>query len=206
MEKEERRQNERKQVHNCYLQGSTALTVQDVLLYLKFMAPEVDQQAVFESGGFEVAEGLRHVLVQDFAHCFELYNESSVHEQIGVILTDARAVFIKNIQGELLFDCKANFAQSMSQRIFVYLFHMAVAMIEVDVIGGLANYVAQLVQGLLHGYLSGLRHERAQRTQTGSSLCSFVTFCGNSFAFVFVSGRGSPGGQRWQLWRRGKRF
>jgi hypothetical protein len=42
----------------------------------------------------------------------------------------------------LLVDGKASFAQSMSQRIFVHLFHVPMAMIEVDVIGGLANYVA----------------------------------------------------------------
>jgi hypothetical protein len=106
---------------------------------------------VFETGGFQVTQNLRHMLISKSFGDFQFHNEPTVHQQIGVVVADQGAVLVKNLDRMLRFDIQPRLAQPMRQRMLLHLLQMSVAMVNENLTGDLSNLLAQLLR-VLHGF------------------------------------------------------
>ena len=68
-------EGEREEIGQALDGGSRSLVGQDVFLDLEFVAAEIDEQAVLQAGGFQIAEDLGHVFVNYLTDSFEFDDE-----------------------------------------------------------------------------------------------------------------------------------
>jgi len=127
-----------------------ALVVEDIFLDLEFVAAKVDEQAVLDPGRLKVTKNLGDVFVRDLADRFELDDKAVIHDEVGEVFAQQGTVFVINVERVLLLDFEPKLTQTMRQGVFIDLLQVAVAMIEVNVVRGLADGIAKLVDGL-HG-------------------------------------------------------
>ena len=74
-----------------------------------------------------------------------LWRLSSLCQQICQVLSDQGAVFIVNLDRELLFHIQARLAQPMSKSILIDFLQMPMPVVDMNVISRLPNKIAQLV-------------------------------------------------------------
>src|SRR5262249_31652743 len=115
----------------------------NVFLDLQLCGAEVDEEAVFDPAGAQVAEQLRHVVVvQGFAR-LQLHDQATLHEQVGEILAEHGAVLIVDQQLVLRLDVQPSLAQAVSQPVLVHLLKVPVPQIPVQREARLTDQVAQ---------------------------------------------------------------
>ena len=119
-----------------------SFSAEHVFLDMEFVAAEVDEQSIFDSGGFQITQDLRGVFVRAGSAGFQFNDQSAFDEQVGEILAQQRPVFIINIQWMLSLNVKAGFAQPIRQGVFVDLLQVAMPMIDMNGVSRLPNRVA----------------------------------------------------------------
>ena len=102
---------------------------------------EIDEHAMFESGGSEVAQNLRGMFIGKRADGFELNNEFTVDHEVGSELTQDASVFVPDTKRNLLLNLERLIVQAVSKRIFIDLFVVAVAQESMRFEGGLSDDV-----------------------------------------------------------------
>ena len=106
-------EGEREEIGQALDGGSRSLVGQDVFLDLEFVAAEIDEQAVLQAGGFQIAEDLGHVFVNYLTDSFEFDDEPAVHKEVGIVFAQQGAVFIIDLERVLLLDGQAELAETM---------------------------------------------------------------------------------------------
>jgi hypothetical protein len=112
---------------------------------------EIDQQAVFDAGGAEVAEELGDVFVVEGADGFEFDDELLLNEEVGEEFTEQSAVFGEDVERMLLNREESLFAEAMRETVFVDFFGVPVTEVAVEGEAGFADLVAELEDGVFHG-------------------------------------------------------
>ena len=116
------------------IQVAFAFVVVNLSLYLGFGA-EVEKQADFAGGGFEIIKKLGFMFGGDGAGGFEFDDDRIVDEQIGEVFSDDLACIVDGNAG-LLFDFEAEAAEFYRESIFVDFFEKSIAEGVVDSVEG----------------------------------------------------------------------
>ena len=85
---------------------------------------EVDEQAEFQAGAFEIVQALGHVHVVDDLGRFEFDENGTLDDQFGEIIADKDTVVV-NLYGLLLSDGQAGLAEFVGEGVFIDLFEKA---------------------------------------------------------------------------------
>ena len=117
---------------------------QGVLSDVEAVAAKVDEQAVLDAGGFQIADYLRHMLINDGFDGFEFDDEAVFDKEIGKVLADDGSIFVVNRDGMLLFHVEAELPKPVSEGVLINLLQMAVSMVLMDGVSRFADQVTQL--------------------------------------------------------------
>jgi hypothetical protein len=72
--------------------AALAYPAQRILLDLELRGAEVYQQAMLNSGRMQAAKDLGQMFVRQGLGCFQLDDEAVIHEQVGAVVANERAV------------------------------------------------------------------------------------------------------------------
>ena len=72
--------------------AALAYPAQRLLLDLELRGAEVYQQAMLNARRTQVAKDLGHMFVRQGLGCFQLDDEAVIHEQVGAVVANERAV------------------------------------------------------------------------------------------------------------------
>jgi hypothetical protein len=114
---------------------------------LEFERPEVDKEAVLDSGRLQIAEYLRLVFRRQRPGGFKLNDQLIVDQQVRQVVAEGCAVFIQNLNSMLLLHVQSELPQSMRKAVFVDLFEMTVCVIDVNIVGCLPDLITQFGNG-----------------------------------------------------------
>jgi hypothetical protein len=101
------------------LATESVFLAEDIFVKLDAWGTEVNEHAVFESRGSQVAQDLSGVFVNQGADGLELNNELRIDEQISQELAQETSVLVVNVDRNLLVDREALFAQAVAEGVFV---------------------------------------------------------------------------------------
>jgi hypothetical protein len=140
-----------------------------VFFDLKAVRAEIDEQTVFHPARFQVAQYLSRMFIgQSFAG-FQFDDESICEEYIRKVFSNARAVFIKHLDRMLLLHIKASFPEAMSQGIFIDLFQVTMAVIQMDGVRRFAYNVTEFVDRFHSAVEVTISRKGTQGAQKGTS-------------------------------------
>ena len=108
-----------------------------------FGGTEVDEQAMFDPCGSQIAEDLGDVFVSDRSTGFEYDDVRALNEQIGEVVAKRRTVFVEYCDRDLLLDADPLFAKAMSEAVLVDFLQMSATVLLAEVKASLANEVAE---------------------------------------------------------------
>ena len=143
----------------------------------EFVRAEVDQEAVLQARGLQLTQNLRFVVVRQGFDRFQIYDEFTLHQQVGKVIANERAILIIDLDGMLLFDIQARLAETVCQGVLVHLFQMPVPMVNVNVVGRLPHLVAQRLDVLHTGFGLFDRKGRREKQPPLSSSLSLSSLC-----------------------------
>jgi hypothetical protein len=98
----------------------------------EFVRAEVDQEAVLQARGLQLTQNLRFVVVRQGFDRFQIYDEFTLHQQVGKVIANERAILIIDLDGVLLFDCQTRLAEPVGQGVLIDFFQVTVPMVHVD--------------------------------------------------------------------------
>jgi hypothetical protein len=108
---------------------------------------KIDEESGFDSRRTKIFQELGNMLIGDCAGRLQFNNECILNEQIREVLAQESSVFIENVERMLLPEGQSLFSKPVAKRILIYFFRMAVPVIAMDGETGLANNVAELIDG-----------------------------------------------------------
>jgi hypothetical protein len=176
-------------------------------VYLEAIGTEVDEETVPTAGGLEVSEDLCFVLRGDGPRGLEFDDQAVLHEVVGIVFSDHRSILVEDSNGMLLLHMEAGLFQAMDEGVLIDLLQVSVTMIDVDVIGSLADLVANGFdvdhgRGLGLGWFSR-RGWRTQLHPVPLISAIFALFAVNSFFLFLRSLRSIPPQRRRDLQAHG---
>ena len=77
--------------------------------------------------------------------CFEFNDQDIFDEQVGGIISYYSPILVKHANWMLLFYVDSDFGQTVRQCVFINFLEVAMAMVEVDLVGDLSNLIRQFV-------------------------------------------------------------
>ena len=98
---------------------------------------------MFQAGGFEITQDLSLVFVDQGFRGLQFHYQFALHQQVGQVVADERAIFVIDLDRMLLFDVEPRLAQPVRQGVFIHLLQVPVPVIDVDGIGNLPDLIAQ---------------------------------------------------------------
>jgi len=107
------------------------------------MGTKIYEQSVRLPRGLEIAHQLSNMFGRERLNRFQLYNQLILYQKVGSIVTDQCAILIVDGDGMLLLHPKARLPQPVRQRIFVWLFQVAMPVIRMNFISSLSNKIAK---------------------------------------------------------------
>ena len=99
---------------------------------------------MLDVGRFQIAKKLSNMFVGNRLGSFEFHHQKALNKKIGEKISEYCAVFIQHLNGVLLLDLQALFAESVSQCIFVNFFEVTVPMVKMDRVGRFPDNAAKL--------------------------------------------------------------
>ena len=103
-----------------------------ILPNLKSIRAEVDEQSMLNPRRLQISEHLSHMLVGDRFGSLQLDDQAILHQQVGEVFADLRAIFVINLELVLLLHIKPGFVQPMRERVLINFFEMPVGVINGD--------------------------------------------------------------------------
>ena len=99
---------------------------------------------MLNAGRAQIAKDLGHVFVRQGLGSLELDDEAVLHEQVGIVIPNQRPILVINFERMLLLDVQTQLPEAVSQRVFIYLFQVAVLVIAVNREPRLSDHITQL--------------------------------------------------------------
>ena len=97
---------------------------------------------MLKPSGLEVANDLCLVFGTQSPGCFEFNYQYIVDDQIRDIVSYYGSIFVKYYDWVLLFYVETCFGQTVRQCVFINFLKVAMAMINVDLVGNLSNLIS----------------------------------------------------------------
>ena len=105
----------------------------------------------------------------------ELDNEAVLHKEVCEVFANEGAVFVIDVEWVLLQDFEAVLAQAVGKGVFIDLFQVAMAAIEMDVVGGLPDGITELVHRLHVSFWPQKNTQHTKKEADMSDACNGVT-------------------------------
>ena len=97
---------------------------------------------MLDTGGFEVPEKLRHMLVRHGACGFQFDDQAALDKEVSVVVAKDSAIFIVDFDRMLLFHIQAELTEPVGQRVLIHFLQMTMAVENVDGIGSFPDDIA----------------------------------------------------------------
>jgi hypothetical protein len=118
--------------------------LEDGLADFVLATAEVDEQAMLDSIGAEVAENLRDVFVVEGFHCFDFDEQCFVDKQVGPEIAKNGSVLVLDGERKLGLHDDLLFAQPVQQRVLVNFLDMPVPVMAMNGKPRFTHHLAQL--------------------------------------------------------------
>lgn len=124
---------------------------------------------MFEPCGLQIAKNLGRVFFRASLRRFQFNHKLVFDEQVRIVFTNRSSILVEHTNRILLLDLESCFAEPMRQGILIDFLEMAMSVVDMDIVAGLASDIAELVN-------CSVTHTRL--SQNPSAFVFFAFFCG----------------------------